>query len=162
MIARGRLVIYADNQIEQGVLHAGFRLNGLGEEVALLQIVGEDTVIIDHVVFDDQYGNVAWGRYPNGSDNWEYMPVITPWEKNFWEPLDTTSVALSKFIDEVMVYPAPTEGQLFVKFSESVGNSDFPVEIYTYSMTGRLVSLTKHHSSELVGGDVFEKRVVVE
>ncbi len=173
------LVVYADNQIEQGILHAGFRLSGLGEEVALFKILGEDTTMIDHVVFNEQYGNVAWGRYPDGSDNWEYMPVITPWAANFWEPLDTTSVALSRFMAEVNVYPVPTEGPLFIKFNETIANSDLPLEIYIYSMTGRLVSMTKHRSSEMielsltddpaglylvqirVGEDVFEKRIIV-
>ncbi len=62
--ANGYLIIWCDDQIDQGELHAPFRLSSSGEEVGLYN---PDTTSVDYVRFGDTPGDISIGRYPNGS-----------------------------------------------------------------------------------------------
>ena len=176
------IVIFADNEPEQGLLHAGFRLSGDGEEVVLFQKIGEGIHIIDHVPFGAQSRNVTFGRYPDGSAIFEFMPVNTPGSSNTIEPVitNTNSSTIDLVANEnVILYPVPTDGLLFVKFNLELSSRNIPVEICIYDLTGKKVSMTQHRSSELIrlslenqpegvyfvkirtGEDVFVKRVVL-
>ncbi len=146
--SNGYLVIFADNDQLQGALHADFKLGKNGEEVALLQKIGKDTLIVDHLVFGLQYRNITFGRYPDGSPVFEYMIETTPDASNFLSTFDVESVR--EIPGDVTVYPVPTDGTLFIKFSEPISHRNQPVEISVYSMTGSMVSSTQHQSSDLI------------
>ncbi len=106
------------------------------------------------------------------------MPVITPWDPNFWEPLDTTGVELVEFQDKMIIYPVPTHGPLFISFDLDDTDREQDMEIRVYSMTGRLVLRKEYQNSSLVelslqdqpaglyllrlqiDGDIIERRVV--
>jgi CotH kinase protein/Lamin Tail Domain/Secretion system C-terminal sorting domain len=64
------LIIWADNDIEQVGLHAGFKLSASGEVVLL---VNPDEVIINEIEFDTQPENISTGRYPNGTGEFQLM-----------------------------------------------------------------------------------------
>ena len=66
--AYGYLVLWADNQEEQGVLHLGFKLGRSGEQIALVSYNGTD--IIDSLTYGEQYVNSSASRYPDGEDTW--------------------------------------------------------------------------------------------
>ena len=66
--AGGYLVIWADDQPEQGPLHATFKLGAGGEAVGLFDRNGNQLAQIDAVSFGAQSGDVAEGRGPDGSD----------------------------------------------------------------------------------------------
>jgi len=149
----GFLVVFADKQPEQGMLHADFRLSKYGEEVLLLQITGDDTVVVDHVIFGSQYKNVTFGRYPDGDPAFEFMPVTTPEASNYLEIISSTddiSTHIIREMEDVTVYPVPTSGPLYVKFSEALSGEKIQVNISVYSMTGILTSETEHRSSEII------------
>ena len=79
--AGGYLVFYADEQQNQGVLHTNFKLEKNGETVAIFG--AEGSVEIDRVDFPGLYENVAYGRYPDGSDRQLQMLVCpTPGKTN--------------------------------------------------------------------------------
>ena len=81
------------------------------------------------------------------------MTFITPGSSNYIAPVDTTPDTYSHNIlpeDEVMVYPVPTGGPLFVRFNEELSGMNIPVEVYVYSVTGWVISVTRQHSSELI------------
>ncbi len=176
------LVVFADKQPEQGLLHTNFRLSKNGEEVVLLQRIGEDTLVVDHVIFGSQYKNVTFGRYPDGDPAFAFMTVTTPGISNYLETLnskDEISVRMTGDPEDVTVYPVPTSGPLHVKFNEALSGEDLRVEISIYSMTGKMASVTQHRSSGLIrlslanqpeglylitiraGDHVFVKRVVL-
>ena len=179
ILPKGYMVFVADNETSEGLMHAGFSLDKEGEEVALLQVVGKDTNVIDHIKFGPQHANVSWGRYPDGYATFENMPVSTPWAANFWEPIDITSADFSFLAEDVSIYPVPTDGHLFVKFNGAIRSGSASVQIIIYSSTGSLISMTQHHTSELIefslinqpeglyllriitGDKVFNRRVVV-
>jgi len=141
------IVVFADSEPLEGPLHASFRLSGAGEEVVLLHILGEDTTIIDHVVFGDQYNNVSWGRYPDGADEFQFMPYITPWHSNYWEPLDTTSV-ISDMDTQYAIYPNPAKSLFYIDMSRL--DIDERARVRIYSFTGREVLMMDHLNNEII------------
>ncbi|MCK4749203.1 MAG: CotH kinase family protein, partial [Bacteroidales bacterium] len=177
IMPNGFLVVFADKDQEQGPLHAGFKLSKDGEEVVLLQKIGQNTIIVDHVVFGMQTKNVTFGRYPDGSPVFVNMANTSPGTFNTTAPVGDNSNP--EVFGDVSVYPIPTSGPLFIKFKEPLSGPDLPVKISVYSMTGSLVSSTHHQSSTIItlslenqpkglyvvritsGDRVFVKRVVL-
>jgi hypothetical protein len=58
------LILWADEDGNQGDLHLNFKLSASGEQIYL---VNPDSLIIDQVVFGQQTPDVAFARIPNGS-----------------------------------------------------------------------------------------------
>lgn len=73
--AGGYLLIWADADSANDGLHANFKLDGDGEEIALFSSQGQ---LIDHVVFGPQTADVSEGRLPDGSSNVGKLPKPTP------------------------------------------------------------------------------------
>ncbi|MFZ5980995.1 MAG: CotH kinase family protein, partial [Candidatus Zixiibacteriota bacterium] len=69
------LLIWADEDVEQEGLHAGFKLSASGEDIVLSQ---PDLTVVDVVTFGEQTTDVSYGRYPDGEDYWESFAVPTP------------------------------------------------------------------------------------
>ena len=62
--SHGHLLIWADNETNDGILHASFRLNISGEQIGLYDAYG---ILIDSVVFGPQEVNYSYGRLPDGA-----------------------------------------------------------------------------------------------
>jgi len=71
----GFVVIWCDNQPEQGPFHTSFALSAGGEEVILADPSGR---ILDQWAFGAQSGDVSEGRNPDGGDNWQPWNPPTP------------------------------------------------------------------------------------
>ena len=56
-------------------LHSNFKLNAGGEFIGLY---AADGTAIDTLSFGDQSTDVSFGRFPDGSANWQFMPTPTP------------------------------------------------------------------------------------
>jgi len=76
----GHLLIWADGDTSDSELHANFKLDADGEEIALFKSDG--TTIIDSVEFGEQASNISYGRYPDGADNWRYFGSPSPAAEN--------------------------------------------------------------------------------
>lgn len=77
------LVIWCDDQPEQGVTHAPFKLNRSADFLALFLVDGgNDPVRVDAVEFTDQAEDVAFGRVPDGSASWKALDAPTPGASN--------------------------------------------------------------------------------
>jgi len=151
----GYLVVFADNDTEDGPLHANFKLSKEGEEIVLLQKVGEEMVIIDHRIFGVQTSDVSFGRYPDGGLMYEYMSETSPGATNRFtiagldqDPVEPSSQA------HLTVYPVPTTGPLNINFSEAL--SGLPVSLKVYSLTGRVVHNSMHQSASLISLSLAE------
>jgi hypothetical protein len=73
------LIIWADNQPEQGALHADFGLANAGEDVGIYYIDGRK---IDDYTYGAQSENVSWGRTTNGAATWKAFNSPTPGQSN--------------------------------------------------------------------------------
>jgi len=78
--AGGYLLIWADNDITGIGLHANFKLDAGGEEIALFDSDG--IILIDSVTFDEQAADISYGRYPDGSDYWQAFGFPSPAAQN--------------------------------------------------------------------------------
>ena len=72
------ILVWADEEPEQGSLHAPFKLDADGEDVYLF----DGAVIIDQVTFPDLAADLSFGRYPNGTGDWGFMAPATPGATN--------------------------------------------------------------------------------
>lgn len=84
----GYLRLWADDDTEEGVLHLGFKLGAGGEAIGIVQL--EDTLIhyIDSTTYSAQITDVSFGRFPDGSPNWEFMATTTPMAANVQDSID--------------------------------------------------------------------------
>lgn len=78
--ARSHLIFWFDEDMEKGETHLNAKLNGNGEQLAL--VAADGVTIIDSVTFGKQIYDVTYGRITNGSSTWSYFPVPTPDDDN--------------------------------------------------------------------------------
>jgi hypothetical protein len=80
--AKGHILLWADDQVSQGILHVSFKLDKAGEEIGIVQILEGETLFIDSLTYSEQSNNISYGRYPDGSSNWIYFNLPTPADSN--------------------------------------------------------------------------------
>lgn len=73
------IVLWADNEVEQGKSHLGFKLSGSGEEIGLYSPTIE---LIDNITFGQQYVDISFGRNPGNISQWVYFSILTPGKIN--------------------------------------------------------------------------------
>jgi len=78
----GFLLIWADNDSGAFGLHTNFKLNKEGEFLGLYSKSGAVISAIDTLTFGHQIANVSYGRFPDGSSNWQSFITPTPGEAN--------------------------------------------------------------------------------
>ncbi len=74
------LLLWADDEWEEGILHIEFKLSRKGEQVAIFDSKGE--MIIDSVSFNSQLPNKSWGRKTDNITEWMEFDVSTPGKAN--------------------------------------------------------------------------------
>jgi hypothetical protein len=68
----GFLVLWADKEPEQGVLHVKLKLSGGGEQIGLFAKDG--VTPIDTLTFGEQTTDVSYGRIIDGGNEWAFFP----------------------------------------------------------------------------------------
>ena len=69
--AKGRIVVWADDQSAQGVLHVDFKLSQNGETVILSKRNNRgNLMVVDSVAFPYMASNMSYSRVPDGAPNW--------------------------------------------------------------------------------------------
>ena len=76
--AQGFLILWLDNDTEQGIQHANFKLSASGEAIGLTQIIDDVPIFIDALEFEQQYADVSYGRFPDGDLETGYFLEPTP------------------------------------------------------------------------------------
>ncbi|MCK6695002.1 MAG: lamin tail domain-containing protein, partial [Thermoanaerobaculia bacterium] len=103
----GFLLLWADDQSEQGPLHAGFRLSAGGEIVVVYQRAEEDYAEVERLSFGQQSPDVSWGRYPDGSASIAFMHP-TPGATNLLTGTDDPSG------QPLRMFPNPFSQRLYI------------------------------------------------
>ncbi len=78
--AGGYLLIWADDNVGDFGLHANFKLDAEGEEIALFSTDG--STLIDSLEFGDQTTDMSFGRYPDADENVRFLVNATPGAQN--------------------------------------------------------------------------------
>ncbi len=112
--AHGFLLIWADDDEEQEGLHTNFKLSASGEDICLCN---PSYVVLDHVNFGPQTVDISYGRYPDGTGEFQRMYPTPGYENRSGGP------------DEIN----PGEG-LFDPFTIHRIDFDFYVEDWQDSM----------------------------
>ncbi len=94
------LLIWADDEVDEGTLHADFKLGSDGENIRLFAADGK--TLIDEVTFGRQDEDRSYGRIPDGSEDWQTIAAPTPGKSN-------TSAPISVVITEIMYHPYHSE-----------------------------------------------------
>lgn len=74
----GHLLIWADNDEEQGDNHANFKLGSGGDEIVLFDKDYYGNVMIDRVEFGAQLPDISYGRDPDGGSSFATFTDPTP------------------------------------------------------------------------------------
>jgi hypothetical protein len=104
------LLIWADNDIADAGLHAGFELDADGEEIGLFDTDG--VTLLDSITFGSQTPDVSYGRDPDGTSNWVTLNP-TPGASNNGSYLAV--VADTKFSKNRGFYNEPFEVEITSK-----------------------------------------------
>ena len=78
----GYLLIWCDEDPQDGPLHASFKLNGGGEQIVLFADDAHANVPIDWISFGPQTPDVSYGRQPDGAATWTTFATPTPGRSN--------------------------------------------------------------------------------
>lgn len=106
--AGGYILVWADEDSEQGAMHANFKLSSGGEELIL---TNADSAIVDQIVFNEQETDFTFGRWPNGTGSFIQM-LSTLGEENT-QYITGTSME-NNMQDEFCIYPNPTDGLIHI------------------------------------------------
>ena len=139
------LLVWCDDQVLQGSMHAAFNLCGTGEEIGLYH---QDGVIpIDTLHYGQQMQNISFGRLPDGADDWTLL-LPTPNEPN-QPPLSTRNYITGspvtsqlKFKEFICPNPFNPATSIYLKVPNLM-----KVKVQIFDVNGRLVA-------KLIDGEV--------
>tara|TARA_X000001036_G_scaffold312366_1_gene290945 strand:+ start:5987 stop:6511 length:525 start_codon:yes stop_codon:yes gene_type:complete len=77
---RGYLILWCDDDQEQGVLHLSKKLKGSGESIILIDKDG--ATVIDSLTFSSQTTDISMGRNTEDLDEWIFFETPTPGSSN--------------------------------------------------------------------------------
>ena len=131
------LIIWCDEDQEQGSLHTNFKLSSSGEYLAL--VLPDGQTILDSITFPVQDQDVSYGRSANDQDQWIYM-TPSPGASNSGLMIQNDPVPADAFRIN-RLYPNPFNSSLRVEFTMDKVHD--PMEIHLISLTGRTVFTTQ-------------------
>jgi len=71
----GYILIWADDDEEQGSMHTNFKLSNNGEQIGFFD---PNLNLIDQITFSEQSDDVSYGRVTDGSYSWQFFNQSTP------------------------------------------------------------------------------------
>ena len=127
------LIIWCDEDQEQGSLHTNFKLSSSGEFLAL--VAPDGSTIIDSVSFPDQETDISYGRTDDGSEAWTYFVAPTPGSSN--QVLSALNEgSLPRLVKIHSIYPNPFNMSSTILFQvQEPGETILEI----YNITGQLV-----------------------
>lgn len=131
MMAPGAyLVVWADKEEDQDGYHADFKISAGGETVYL---ANASSTILDSVAFGEQTVDVSYGRFPNGTGNFEEMtPTFNA--ENTQGTIGVEVIQLDAA--NVVIYPNPTNGSFTIDIS---GAADKKGAVSVCNMQGAMM-----------------------
>jgi len=146
----GFLLIWCDEEPNEGTLHAGFKLGISGESVALFDTDANGNVLVDFLALPALQANVAYGRYPDGGAAAEVLTNVTPGlpNDNTGGPPPPPSAMPHVYINEWMadndaVIGDPDEPGAYEDYIELYNAEDYAVDLSGMHLTDNLTNPTK-------------------
>ena len=101
------LLIWADDDTEQGQNHTNYKLDAQGEEIGLFDAEGTGYFVIDSISYGEQTTDISMGRSEDGGPDWILFESATPGASNLTVHVNDLSVE-----DAPRIYPNPCKQQL--------------------------------------------------
>lgn len=125
----GYITIWADNDEEQDGLHASFKLSAAAETVFLVDASG---VVIDEVSYIDQSADISFGRFPNGTGDFQTMSATFNAENmGITSTFSPNSVSI-----DFRISPNPTDHSFYLEINEEKIEDR---TVLIYDLNGRIV-----------------------
>lgn len=150
------LIIWADKDDEQTGLHANFKLSASAETIFL---VSPADTIVDEVSYVDQIADISYGRYPNGTGDFQVMSPTFGAE-------NTGTIGVVNTVVEAFalsVFPNPAQNEITLSSAEEISS------VLIYNLAGQKVleqDLTQGDTSinisQLVDGLYFIKALTID
>ena len=138
------IIVWCDEDEEQGIAHTNFKLSGSGE---FLAIVAPDGVsILDSISFQQQQPDISYGRTTDGGEEWNFFDSPTPGETNQLLSIDQENY-IPQSVSIISAYPNPFNPNCTINFQASQRSE---VTIQVYNLAGQLV-LNRSQKTELIG-----------
>ena len=113
------LLIWCDEEQEEGNFHTNFALSSDGEFLGLTYSDG--VTIIDSITFGPQKTDTSYGRYPDAGTEWRLFSNPTPGNSNLITSVFTRNHLPSDF--ELNAYPNPFNPETIIRYSIPVTES---------------------------------------
>ena len=134
----GFLIVWADNDSLQHILHTNFSFNGSGDHAYLSQ----GTTLLDSVTFGVQAANITYGRCPNGTGPFSLLPIASYNTYNC--SVDIQTIPTDK--PNIKVFPNPSSSSFNVVLPNNFALSHLVV----YDILGKILHQTEfNHSVEV-------------
>ena len=130
------MLIWCDEDENQGSLHTNFKLSSGGEFLAL--VAPDGNTIIDSLTFPEQSSDISYGR-SDMYDNWDYM-MPSPSQQNQLLGLDMKQNEISSYRLN-SIYPNPFNS--IINLEIKVENAGLNFELQLISLLGEVVSEKK-------------------
>lgn len=152
-------LILADSDVEQGPLHADFRLSRGGESIMLVAADGITT--LDELTFEAQQEDVSYGRVTDGSDQWQFQGEPTPGRANSEAPpVSGSGLVINEFMaHNTSTWEDPDEAGEWPDWIELYNASDHPVTLNGMYLTDDANDPTKWRVAPAVTGGTLREEI---
>ena len=134
--ANGYLIIWADENGSEAGLHANFKLNGSGEQVALYD--STNAIVVDEVIFGAIPADMGYARVPNGTG-----PFVVQESTFNINNESSTNIFENLEKNDFVLFPNPVANTIFIK------NSDKQISVLAiYSILGEKI-IHKTHTNKI-------------
>jgi len=106
------LLVWCDEEQEEGNLHTNFSLSANGEFIALTSSDG--ITIIDSISFGQQSTDVSYGRFPDATSSWQFFDSPTPGSSNLITGVEDPHIPLKY---DLTAYPNPFNPSTRIRYS---------------------------------------------
>ena len=134
----GYLIIWADNDETQAGLHASFKLSATAESIFLVNPAGN---IVDEVSYVNQTTDISYGRYPNGTGNFQTMSPTFNAENN--ASTSTSNIESESLL--LKAYPNPADDYFYLEIN-GIGEK----KLVVYNLNGKVLYQDNISQSKLV------------
>ena len=138
------IIVWCDEDEEQGIAHTNFKLSGSGEFLAI--VAPDGVTIVDSISFQQQQPDISYGRTTDGGEEWSFFDSPTPGETNQLLSIDQDNY-IPQSVSIISAYPNPFNPNCTINFQASQRSE---VTIQVYNLAGQLV-LNRSQKIESIG-----------
>ena len=131
----GFLLLWADKETDEGILHLDLKLGADGEEIGIGWDTDSGFIFIDTLSFGVQTADVSYGRTPDGSDVLGFFAPPSPGTPNSGESSNNEPTIPQTCMLE-QNYPNPFNPITHIRYHLP---SDASVDISIYDISGRKI-----------------------